>query len=429
MRLLPVLWLTACAGGGVSVLGKTGATSATDADTDTDADADTDSDADVDTDPTDTAPPVDPHPPTWTVDCGGTADFTTIQAAIDAAVSGDRIGLKPCTYDERFDYLGKSVEIYGMSGSAVTTVDGGGLGTVVSAINAEGLGTRLAGVTITGAVGAPAVVAIDANLELEDVVLTGNGPSLRVIDGEGAFLDLSDVTVTGNDVDATGAAIGSDGGGLTIDHAIVSCDGGRDAIFHHNQLILADSTVSCASGYGVENHHGEDDIRRSTIIGGTAGVLAGDTVSTPDLPDLPEEEEQIYNSTVIGGTGGADIAYMDGELVNSVFSGSTFGVSLLQMDATTVVDSCGLAHAQCGIDTDDAYAGFTWDGFYVVDRQVCGASPTNAILGDPVFTVWPTDLHLGAGSAWIDQGNPVGSMLDSDGTRNDIGIYGGPGAP
>jgi len=39
-----------------------------------------------------------------------------------------------------------------------------------------------------------------------------------------------------------------------------------------------------------------------------------------------------------------------------------------------------------------------------------------------------TDYHLKPGSPCIDKGRPGESCCDCDGTRNDMGIYGGPNA-
>ena len=43
---------------------------------------------------------------------------------------------------------------------------------------------------------------------------------------------------------------------------------------------------------------------------------------------------------------------------------------------------------------------------------------------DPLFL---GDYHLGAGSQCINKGNPAAQYKDPDGSRNDMGAYGGPG--
>ncbi len=51
--------------------------------------------------------------------------------------------------------------------------------------------------------------------------------------------------------------------------------------------------------------------------------------------------------------------------------------------------------------------------------------PSNSISENPQF-VSETDLHLAAGSPCIDAGNPAADYNDGNGTRNDMGVYGGP---
>ncbi len=83
---------------------------------------------------------------TYTVDDDGPADFSTIQAAISAAVSGDIIHVFPGTYNENIN-MKDGVSLVG-SGPELTIIDGGGSGSVVSCINI-GDGTIISSFTIT----------------------------------------------------------------------------------------------------------------------------------------------------------------------------------------------------------------------------------------------------------------------------------------
>jgi pectin methylesterase-like acyl-CoA thioesterase len=86
------------------------------------------------------------------VDLVGGGDFTSIQAAINAAISGvDQIEVAPGTYTEAINFNGKAVRLYGSGGPAVTMIDGGGGEcTVVRCTSGEGSSTILDGFTITG---------------------------------------------------------------------------------------------------------------------------------------------------------------------------------------------------------------------------------------------------------------------------------------
>ncbi len=78
-------------------------------------------------------------------------DFTTIQAAIDAAMDGDEVEVHPGTYNESINLLGKAVTLRSSDGPDVTTIDATGLNdSVVKCITGEGPNTVLQGFTITG---------------------------------------------------------------------------------------------------------------------------------------------------------------------------------------------------------------------------------------------------------------------------------------
>jgi parallel beta-helix repeat protein/predicted outer membrane repeat protein len=86
----------------------------------------------------------------FTVDDDGPADFDNIQAAIDAALNGDKIEVAPGTYYETVNFNGKSVRLYSSGGPDVTTINANGAHHVVQCVNGEDASTVLDGFTITG---------------------------------------------------------------------------------------------------------------------------------------------------------------------------------------------------------------------------------------------------------------------------------------
>ncbi len=78
------------------------------------------------------------------------ADYSTIQAAINAASGGDEIAVASGTYNETIDFNGKALRLYSTGGPAVTTINGGGADHVVQCVSGEGPDTILEGFTITG---------------------------------------------------------------------------------------------------------------------------------------------------------------------------------------------------------------------------------------------------------------------------------------
>ena len=76
------------------------------------------------------------------------AEFTTIQAAINAASDGDVVLVDPGCYEENLDFLGKAIAVQSSSGPDETVIDGGQAGSVVTFSNGEDQSSLLSGFTI-----------------------------------------------------------------------------------------------------------------------------------------------------------------------------------------------------------------------------------------------------------------------------------------
>lgn len=391
-----------------------------DADSDTDTDADSDADSDTDTD-TDTEPVVLPD---ITVDCEGGADYRVIQEAIDASVTGDIISVAPCTYRERLFTYGKSIEVYGTDGSEVTIVDAEFGGTLLNVEDGEGAWTRFAGFTFTGGTdtdGGAAVELYSSALDLEDIVITGCDDGYAMIHSLVGWLDLTDVTIVDNDFVDGGAAIYADGGSLTARRLTADCDeDGWYALYQHNASLLDETTLTCANGYGFYSYHGELNILRSTVTGGIAGVY------TEDEDDTPSERALISNSAIGGGAVGLDARYVHVELTNSVLWGGEAAFSYLLIDTASDVTNSVFTASACGISGDGGSLGVTYSAFWDNAADTCTAVGTPTVSADPLFTDFPDDLSLQTGSPLIDAGHPSEAYNDADGSRNDIGRWGGP---
>ena len=89
----------------------------------------------------------------WSATIHVPADQSTIQAAIDAAGSGDVVVVHPATYNERIDFKGKAIVVRSVNANdpatvAATIIDGQACGTVVSFVSGEGPGSVIRGLTI-----------------------------------------------------------------------------------------------------------------------------------------------------------------------------------------------------------------------------------------------------------------------------------------
>ncbi len=136
---------------------------------------------------------------TWTVDATGSADFTTIQQAIDAASSGDLIDIAAGTYGEAVDLSGKDLELAG-AGAMTTTIGGLGLATCLTAEAGETL------------------VASDLSLAGCDALISASAATLQFTDvdlwgsADAGTVDAADFTWRGGIVEyilGTGLEVGS----------------------------------------------------------------------------------------------------------------------------------------------------------------------------------------------------------------------------
>jgi hypothetical protein len=356
--------------------------------------------------------------PSVLVDCAGAGDYATIGEAIAASAPGTHIGLAPCTYRENLDFHGKALDIHGITGPEDTIVEGTGGAAVVTAIHGESEGTRLAGVTVTG--GAwnfpSAVYASSSYLTMENVVFAGNTGTGALIFASGALLDMTDVTIEDH---ASGTSIYLDNGSTIARRLHLSCDNAGYGMYVHDALVLLDSDVTCGTTAGLFLDGGEANIQRSRV------ESAGTAVYGLDLPDTRNERLWIRNSVFVGGDTGVYTRYMHVKADNDVFWGGRIGLDLQDAHIESYVyDSVGVGSV-CGIQTDGttAYAQ-AWNAVSV--DAPCGLVG-GALAGDPGFVDGPADVHLADGSPLIDAGDPDGK--DDDGSRTDIGAFGGKAEP
>jgi hypothetical protein len=76
------------------------------------------------------------------------SDYSTIQAAINAANEGDTVLVSPGTYYENVDYRGKAISVASAAGANVTIIDGRHAAAVINFGNGEGRDSIIEGFTI-----------------------------------------------------------------------------------------------------------------------------------------------------------------------------------------------------------------------------------------------------------------------------------------
>jgi hypothetical protein len=364
-------------------------------------------------------------------------DYPTIQGAIDASVNGDTIIVRPGTYVENIDFLGKAVTLQSDAGPEVTVIDGGDPGpthirSVVIFYNKEGPDSVLDGFTITNGYGGvvPAyagggICCISASPTIKNNIITGN----TALYGGGVCCAMDSTTITNNLITDNHAPTGYGGG--------IYCYTESNTMISDNILSGNSAKVGGAVSTSV---WGDVEILNNMITGNEADHGGG--VCCSDFPDTDSlvmgniivgnsatingggicGGESIYNNIISGNTagesgGGIYHGYFGGSICNNTLSGNSagqFGGGFFKSNfrSNTNVTNTILWN-------NEAPAGPEIHGtkLYVEHCDVKGGWPgTNNIDSDPLF-VDPDngDFHIRYTSPCRDVGAYTHLQVDFDG--------------
>jgi hypothetical protein len=337
--------------------------------------------------------------------------------AVDDADSGDTVEVAPCTYTEQVDFKGRAIRIVGTGGPTVTTIVGPGGVPAVRVHRGEGPGTVLEGFTVTGGGGElePAVEEQFSSLTLRDVVLTGNGGTATVY-ARSAMVTLERVTIDATNTASDGILVHGRRGQLAVRDSTIAC-GGVPEGFHqeHGAAFLDGAVFECAGATAATILNSNGRVQRSTFD----GLFRVENETTDS--EATRAEGSIFRGGLLA-TGSLLI------LDNSVVHGAPLQAS----GAAVTLRSSIVTGATCGVELlarstlSTSYSAF-WDNA----ANVCnGADPvgSNGNIGlDPQFVdLAGRDYRLAATSPCVDAGSVATADVDPDGSRNDMGAYGGP---
>ena len=361
-------------------------------------------------------------------------DAATLQAAVDAAGFGDVLCADPGVYAETLDFGGKVVQLIGLGGSAGTTIDGDQSGTVVTFASGESSSTVLQGFTVTDgfATSAGGVLIEGSSPTLVDVVVTANvaynhgggfyitsgSPTLRNVviqgnraDGEGGGLYVTGATVTMSNCVIANNAVMSYGGGLCLQSS--------SAVLDH-LLVVGNSAER--DGGGVFMNTSSADMSNVALLGNTAGGADGDGGGMYLLQASPNLTSVTLAGNTASGCGGGLYLFQA--------SPALLGVILAGNEAASGGGVCNdpglpgypsIAFSCAWENTPDGFSGMT-DPTGANGNTDATPNFNQTVLPDPMD--W--DVHLGETSTLIDAGSP--SLDDPDGSRSDMGAFGGPAA-
>ncbi len=369
-----------------------------------------------------------------TVAVDGSGEFASIQSAVDAAGAGDTVRVAAGVYHESVAMEARVV-LEG-AGSGVTIIDPSLAGRGI-ALRGGGPETLIRWLAVTGGVAAD--------------TLGGGG---ILLEGSGALVES--VAVFGCAAQAAGGGVRVIGGAPTLRALRVfsnrAPEGGGIAFLSPSVSSFGPLLVDCeltdnaadGAGGGLAAR-GEGPISLVRCACARNVAPRGGGIAAFDSPDLRVENSRVaWNRADLSGGGlyGEDSFFaLDNSILadNAAPDGSAlggmgvFGVFAAFRDAVVSGNrGASTLSADGGSDVQfDACDAFGNEGALVAGALSPPDPSRGNIFADPLF-VGPTwerlDYLPRAGSPLIDAGFPSPKEDDLDGTRQDIGLGGGPGS-
>ncbi|MFH1011647.1 MAG: T9SS type A sorting domain-containing protein [bacterium] len=321
-------------------------------------------------------------------------DYSTIQSAIETSIDGDTVLVAAGSYPENINFRGKNIVVASHyllnqdpSLIAGTVIDGGhpiypDTGSVVLLISGEDTSAVLMGFTITGGTGTP----------LRDQV---NG--LIYVEGGGILCENSSPTIQYN-------------------------------LIIGNQATRRPPGTTSAGGGGIRTGFGEPRILNNVIMG-NAGRYGGGVV-------VNYASALLRNNVVCQNTGGQDYGgsglwfYGNGTRRSLVQNNTIVGNSSSQTGGGIRVWDAFITcrnNIVWGNRASQGAAQISGTGSQVNATYCCvqGEWTGEGNLGEyPQFA--DTNVCLLMNSPCVNAGDPDTAYNDADGSRNDMGAYGGP---
>ncbi len=329
----------------------------------------------------------------------GTASYTSIQDAIDDASEGDLITICSGTYEEALEISGIELSLEGLGGAAGVLIDGGS--STALTIDSTAV-VSISGLTLSGyrnsSVNGAAIDCLDATIDATDIIVTG---SVNDSYGSAVCLDACEssfVDVAFEDNDARWIIYAKNGGSLSFSHNVVR-DNGYPATAGIGALMaVSDVDAVVNNNLFIDNE---------TMLS-SSGALKFSSNSA---------SAWVYNNTIHGNSNnGSSNTYV----IEGLYGGT-------DIQNNIVADNTGYTYgyyvyAGPNLEYNDSFGG----AYSYHCSGGCAVSSTN-IQQDPRFedaSAWDFTLDPGF-SPCVDAGNPLAGYDDPDGSRNDMGAFGG----
>jgi hypothetical protein len=370
---------------------------------------------------------------------GASNPLGSIQEGIDLA--NVCVHVHEGEYVENIDFNGKNILVVGVDGASATTISASGAGSVVTFASGETARAELRGFTVTGGAGVVSSSSSSEACGYRDtctvytdtyrgggILIDGAGPTLvELIVRDNMLLPYSFTELSDTEhlyvYSMGGGAYVTDGTPIILDTMFLenSADEGGGLYLDTSSVVSAEHTVfaqnAASSGGGVASYG---------TLGMTASAFA------------------FNDSTGAGGNyGGAALTVGAGTstLTNvTLYSnvGAAGSVSLSSSGSLNLTNSIAVTNSAGAILDGDVGAVLTVTYSDVFDGAgndwgsfTDGTGSSGNIGQDPLFvttgSTWTTsDLNLRPTSPGIDSANPAAAYNDVDGSRGNMGAYGGP---
>ena len=342
--------------------------------------------------------------------------YDEIQNAIDIAHSGDTIIVRPGQYFENIELHNKNIVLasnYLLTGNTEVISQ-----TVIHGINNDPVvrlswgindSTLFCGFKITGGYtnSYGGGIYCDGDPKLSNLIITSNYAEDK---GGGIYCEgnptLEYLTIN-NNTSYTGGGIYFDDGNPSFENSIVSYN---TSIWNGGGLFISSSSEVEIKKVIIENNYTDcyssgiwcvgDPVFQNVIIKDNYGSDAI-YISTSD----PIFINSIIDDTDLEACNGSYVTFM-----NCIVNSDDLTITDWGGGATLEISYCDIIGGQSGIN--------------IGNNGVINWLEGNINL-DPLFIGY-NDYHLSPGSPCIDAGNPDPQYNDPDGSRNDMGAYGGP---
>jgi len=226
-------------------------------------------------------------------------DYLTIQSAIDASDNGDTIIVRPGTYMERIDFLGKSIYLQSERGPLQTTISNPSSGgSVVVFVNQEGPDSVLEGFTVTNGWGTQGptgdlmgggIWCYESNPRILNNIIQNNSADM----GGGIAAVRTSVEIRNNVIISN--AVNDNGGGLMFAESL----GGAPSV--ENNLIC--ENTAWRSGGGIyAGKNSQVEIINNTLCENYSYFVDGGGISCQNITSV-----NVYNSIIWGNLSTSDV--------------------------------------------------------------------------------------------------------------------------